>query len=60
MVFVWDAGPRPPPRADPGADAENGRGLLLVEALSERWGHFGHDGGGKVVWAAVPETGTFP
>jgi hypothetical protein len=38
--------------ADPGADAENGRGLLLVEALSERWGYFGYDGG-KVVWALV-------
>jgi anti-sigma regulatory factor (Ser/Thr protein kinase) len=52
VVFVWDASPLPPaPAADPGADAENGRGLLLVEALSERWGHFGYDGGGKVVWA---------
>ena len=51
VVFVWDASPRPPARADPGADAESGRGLLLVEALSERWGHFGYDGGGKVVWA---------
>ncbi len=53
VVFVWDASPRPPARADPGADAENGRGLLLVEALSERWGYFGFDDG-KVVWAAVP------
>ncbi len=53
VVFVWDASPQPPARADPGADAENGRGLLLVEALSERWGYFGHDGGGKVVWALL-------
>ena len=51
VVFVWDASPRPPARADPGADAESGRGLMLVEALSDRWGHFGYDGGGKVVWA---------
>jgi hypothetical protein len=29
------------------------RGLLLVEALSQRWGHFGYDGGGKVVWALL-------
>ena len=57
VVFVWDASPLPPaPAADPGADAESGRGLLLVEALSERWGHFGYDGGGKVVWAVC--TGT--
>jgi anti-sigma regulatory factor (Ser/Thr protein kinase) len=57
VVFVWDASPLPPARADPGADAESGRGLLLVEALSERWGHFGYDGGGKVVWAALVGTG---
>jgi anti-sigma regulatory factor (Ser/Thr protein kinase) len=58
VVFVWDASPLPPaPAADPGADAESGRGLLLVEALSERWGHFGYDGGGKVVWAVAAGTG---
>jgi anti-sigma regulatory factor (Ser/Thr protein kinase) len=52
VVFVWDGSPRPPARADPGADAESGRGLLLVEAISDRWGHFGYDSGGKVTWAA--------
>lgn len=52
VIFVWDASPVPPARADPGPDAESGRGLLLVEALSERWGHFGYDSGGKVIWAA--------
>jgi len=57
VVFVWDASPVPPAPADPGADAESGRGLLLVEALSERWGHFGYGGGGKVVWAALADTG---
>jgi len=53
VVFVWDASPLPPERAAPGVDAESGRGLLLVEALSGRWGHFGYDGGGKVVWALM-------
>ena len=54
VVFVWDASPRPPAQAaDPGADAEGGRGLLLVEALSERWGHFSYGGDGKVVWALL-------
>ena len=52
VVFVWDASPLLPERADPGADAESGRGLLLVEALSERWGHFSYDGA-KVVWALL-------
>jgi anti-sigma regulatory factor (Ser/Thr protein kinase) len=55
-IFVWDASPQPPARADPGEDAESGRGLLLVEALSERWGFFGYDGGGKVVWALLEAT----
>jgi anti-sigma regulatory factor (Ser/Thr protein kinase) len=53
VVFVWDASPLSPARADPGADAESGRGLLLVEALSDRWGYFGYDGDGKVVWAQM-------
>jgi len=52
VVFVWDASLQPPARADPGADADNGRGLLLVEALSQRWGYFGHDSG-KVVWVLL-------
>ena len=54
VVFVWDASPQlPAPAADPGADALSGRGLLLVEAISQRWGHFGYDGDGKVVWALL-------
>jgi hypothetical protein len=60
VVFVWDASPQPPARADPGEQAENGRGLLLVEAVSQHWGYFGYDGGGKVVWALMPETGVPP
>ncbi|MEU8455421.1 ATP-binding protein [Streptomyces griseoaurantiacus] len=42
----------------PSACAEGGRGLLLVEALSDRWGHRPRAAGGpgKTVWAeyAVP------
>ena len=60
VVFVWDASPQPPAQAaDPGADAENGRGLLLVEAVSQGWGHFGCEGG-KVVWAVIPGVGGSP
>ena len=57
VVFVWDASPQPPARADLGEDAgnaENGRGLLLVEAVSELWGHFPDGAAGKVVWAVIP------
>jgi hypothetical protein len=35
-------------------DAENGRGLLLVQAVSAHWGwQFPQELGGKVVWAQV-------
>lgn len=56
VILVWDASPQPPAPADPGEDAENGRGLLLVEAVSERWGYFHHESGGKVVWAVMSRT----
>jgi anti-sigma regulatory factor (Ser/Thr protein kinase) len=52
VVLVWDASPLPPVPIDADDDAENGRGLLLVQAVSARWGwHFPPDMGGKVVWA---------
>ena len=52
VVQVWDASPLPPVLIDTDDDAETGRGLLLVEAISARWGwHFPPDTGGKVVWA---------
>ena len=59
LILVRDASPRPPVRMDVGADAERGRGLLLVEALSHRWGWHPADDGGKVVWALamLPLTG---
>jgi hypothetical protein len=52
VVLVWDAEPRRPVPAEAGEEAENGRGLFLVQAFSARWGarptpHLG----GKVVWA---------
>ncbi len=52
LIQVWDADPHRPARQDPGPDAEAGRGLLLVEALSARWGccmRAGHEG--TIVWA---------
>ena len=54
VVEVWDQSPRVPEAKQPGPEAENGRGLVLVEALSERWG-WGRVPGwsGKVVWAEL-------
>jgi anti-sigma regulatory factor (Ser/Thr protein kinase) len=52
VIMVWDGSPQPPVPADADGNAENGRGLLLVEAMSERWDwYFPELSGGKVVWA---------
>jgi hypothetical protein len=53
LVLVADASPRPPARANPDADTASGRGLLLVEAMSNRWSWYTvqEDGMAKVVWA---------
>jgi anti-sigma regulatory factor (Ser/Thr protein kinase) len=53
FVSVWDSDPCPPVLQDGGLDAEGGRGLLLVSALSARWGYYPSPRGGKVVWAAI-------
>jgi anti-sigma regulatory factor (Ser/Thr protein kinase) len=54
FIDVWDPCPDPPP-ADyvPGTWDEYGRGLLIVNALSHRWGWCHPNGHGKVVWAAL-------
>ena len=54
LVLVWDANPEPPVLADPEDDAESGRGLVLVEALSTRWDWYAGPGpGGKLVHALI-------
>jgi anti-sigma regulatory factor (Ser/Thr protein kinase) len=41
LIEVWDANPDPPaPAVNPDPGAESGKGLFLVEALSERWGYY--------------------
>jgi anti-sigma regulatory factor (Ser/Thr protein kinase) len=54
LILVRDASPLPPVPVSVGADAENGRGLLLVNAISDRWNWYvpPHDSG-KVVWALL-------
>ena len=51
LIIVWDPSPQPPVRAEPSTEAESGRGLLLVEALSHQWGTSATPAGGKTVWA---------
>lgn len=54
LVLAWDANPQPPALIEAGDDAENGRGLFLVQAFSERWGSYPTPQmGGKVVWAVI-------
>jgi hypothetical protein len=62
VILAWDASPLPPVPAAPRADAENGRGLLLIDAITERWGWYfpgekastsAPDQCGKVVWAVM-------
>src|SRR5258708_1525033 len=53
LLAVADVSPQPPVRLNLGPDAEGGRGLALVEALSSRWGWHPASITGlkKVVWA---------
>lgn len=51
LVIVWDASPHLPVCADVSAEAESGRGLVLVEAISDQWGTIATPAGGKTVWA---------
>lgn len=54
LILVWDASPHPPVLLATSGEAENGRGLMLVEAISEKWGWYTRDGsGGKFVWAVL-------
>ena len=51
-IEVTDArGERLPEPQAPAPDAESGRGLLLVEALADRWGVTEEDFPRKTVWA---------
>jgi hypothetical protein len=43
LILVWDASPQPPARVSASDETENGRGLMLVEAISEQWGWYGRD-----------------
>jgi anti-sigma regulatory factor (Ser/Thr protein kinase) len=54
LILVQDSNPGPPERISPGDKAEHGRGLLLVDAISARWGwYFRQDTVGKTVWAVA-------
>jgi anti-sigma regulatory factor (Ser/Thr protein kinase) len=53
-IIVWDNGPGQPEPAEPGPDAEAGRGLAIVGHLSREWGWWPTPhSGGKVVYATL-------
>ena len=53
VIEVWDTSPELPVLRTAGPDAEHGRGLQLVDALSARWGHYYARIGGKVIWCEL-------
>ena len=59
LIEVWDSNIRPPVSrvvegGFPALDAESGRGLFLVETLSERWGWYPTPNPeGKVTWCEL-------
>ncbi len=60
-IRAWDPDPTPPPANPelPDDDNERGRGLIIVGALSQQWGHTPAPNGGKYVFATLA-TGTHP
>jgi anti-sigma regulatory factor (Ser/Thr protein kinase) len=56
LIQVQDSNRHPPARTDPDDDNESGRGLLIVEAVSAKWGwHPRGDHGEKTVWALIEQ-----
>ncbi len=54
-VAISDPGGGVPGRRPPTADDPTGRGLVIVESLSERWGIvLSTSGPGKTVWCTLP------
>ena len=53
IIEVSDPDPRPPLLTEPAADAESGRGLMLVQILSKEWNHYPCPTGGKVVYCVL-------
>jgi hypothetical protein len=54
LIEVYDTDSNPPILCDSGTDAENGRGLILIDALAREWSYFFSPDGDKVVYC-VPE-----
>lgn len=54
-IEVTDASPVPPVRREASPDAQTGRGLLIIEALTSEWSyHILPSGRGKTVYCVLP------
>jgi hypothetical protein len=63
LVEIWDGNMAPPVPGQTSLDGETGRGLLMVEAVSSRWGYYyparqprgtaPDERAAKVVWALI-------
>jgi anti-sigma regulatory factor (Ser/Thr protein kinase) len=53
IIEVRDCNPEPPIQKDVTSDNESGRGLMIVDALSERWGYYHPTHRSKAVWAEL-------
>lgn len=63
LVEIWDGSMAPPVPGQTSLDGETGRGLLMVEAVSSRWGYYyparqtrgtaPDERAAKVVWALI-------
>jgi len=53
IIEAWDHSPADLEPREPGAEAESGRGLTVVAALSDRWGWERTGYHRKVVWAEL-------
>jgi anti-sigma regulatory factor (Ser/Thr protein kinase) len=56
LIEVFDADEHLPVLTQAEPDAEGGRGLTLVDMLSEEWGSFIPPTGGKIVWCELALT----
>jgi anti-sigma regulatory factor (Ser/Thr protein kinase) len=55
IIHVWDSNPDMPVPQEAAPDAEGGRGLMLVSALSKDWGAYRAEEGGKIVWVMIAD-----
>jgi len=53
LIEIYDTDEHPPILSGHDDDAESGRGLVLVSALSKEWSCFFPPGGGKVVYCVL-------